>query len=487
MQTEQEYVYDAFISYSHRDLKWARWLQRRLETFRVPRGIGTQQGAHRRLRVFRDQTDLAGVELQMALQRELEASRYLIVICSPSSAASHWVNDEIRFFYDRDRKKFVIPFIVDGEPESDDPARECYPPALRSEADRHPLGASVPEIGKNKAFLKLMSILLDVRFNRLVDREKQRRRRTWLSAGAVSAAFLSFASVLLLRNARISRENEVLSYDIYGAALLSISQKDVIEPSDVAFLRTSAEEGNSEAAWFLASCLKNGWGTEQNPEEAVFWFTKAAEQEDVDAMLALANCYSEGTGVAKDLEQAFAWELRAAEQGNAGAMLQVAIDYEEGLGVGQDEKQAFDWYTKAAESGDELAMYNLAGCYLRGYGTEASQQNAFFWMEKLAESGNTLGMYNLGMMYQYGFGTEEDARKAYLWYRKAADAGDADAMYSLAWCIENRYGTDDQALEWYRLAAEKGHAEAAAAAQRLEEQLREAAPEDAASPDTKPQ
>ena len=29
-----EFVYDAFISYSHRDMKWARWLQRRLETFR---------------------------------------------------------------------------------------------------------------------------------------------------------------------------------------------------------------------------------------------------------------------------------------------------------------------------------------------------------------------------------------------------------------------------------------------------------------------
>ena len=32
----QDYQYYAFISYSHKDMKWARWLQKRLETYKLP-------------------------------------------------------------------------------------------------------------------------------------------------------------------------------------------------------------------------------------------------------------------------------------------------------------------------------------------------------------------------------------------------------------------------------------------------------------------
>ena len=80
--------FDAFISYSHRDMKWGRWLQRRLESYSVPRAASDARPEGGKLRVFRDQTDLAGVELQSTLRRELDASKHLIVICSPASAAS---------------------------------------------------------------------------------------------------------------------------------------------------------------------------------------------------------------------------------------------------------------------------------------------------------------------------------------------------------------------------------------------------------------
>ncbi|MBO5557051.1 MAG: toll/interleukin-1 receptor domain-containing protein [Oscillospiraceae bacterium] len=461
-----EYVYDAFISYSHRDLKWARWVQRRLETFHSPRELSGPTGK-RRLRVFRDQTDLTGVELQMALQKELRASRFLIVICSPSSAASRWVDGEVRTFQELGRSEQIIPFIVEGEPESDDAAMECYVPALRSIDDRHALGANVQEIGKNKAFLKLMAIVLDVRFNRLVDREKQRKRRTGLAIGSTAAAIAAFASLLLWRNATISRQNQALSYDIYGAALVSIAQKDVIEPEDVAFLQVSAEAGNTNAAWLLADCYKNGWGTEQDDEQAFVWFKKAAEAGDITGMVALANCYRNGTGTEENREQAFAWNLKAAEAGEPGGMLNVGICYEEGSGVARDEKAALEWYKKSAESGYDLGMYNLARCYRSGIGTAEDTEQAFYWIKKLAETGNAEAMYNLGLMYQYGYGTPEDARQAYLWYRKAAEAGDSDAMVRMGWCTENSYGTEDAALEWYRMAQKNGNPEAAQEIARL--------------------
>lgn len=466
----EKYVYDAFISYSHRDLNWARWLQRRLEGFRIPRDLCELGKERRHLRVFRDQTDLAGVELQLALQKELRASRFLIVICSPASAASPWVNDEVSFFRSLGREEQIIPFIVAGEPESDDEALECYPPALRSDKDKHPLGANVGEIGKNKAFLKVMAILLDLRFNRLVDRDKQRRRRTVMIAGGITAAVAAFAAGLIWRNVVISRKNQELSYDIYGAALVSLAQKDEIEAADVEFLRVSAEAGNAYAAFLLADCYQKGWGIGQDPAQALYWFTRAAEAGDPTAMVAVANCYWNGIGTETDFEQAFAWNMRAAEAGESGAMLNVGICYEQGSGVEKDEAQALAWYRKAAESGNELGMYNLALCYRDGIGTEADLEQAFYWIKKLAETGNSEALYNLGLMYQYAFGTEEDPRQAYLCYRAAAEAGDSDGQYMLGWCIENHYGTEDAALEWYLQAAEAGSEEAAQAVERLEQE-----------------
>ena len=438
----EEYTFDAFISYSHRDLSWGTWLQKKIETFRIPKDMRGERPKGQGLRVFRDQTDLAGTELQDSLRQNLDVSRYLIVLCSPASAASSWVNEEVKYFVSLGRVSRIIPFIVDGEPLSEDPALECFPPALRSLEDHVLLGANIQEIGKDKAFLKTVSILLGVRFGRLVDREKQRRIRTALITAAVTAVIASTGGALLWRNAVISQKNRELNYDIYGAAIVSISQKDVIEPEDVAFLRASAEEGNAMAIPFLIDCYKNGWGTEQD------------------------NCYDRGEGTEQDNRQSFEWYMKAADAGNSMGMFYAGVSFERGEGVEQDLSKAFEYYKKSAEAGYDLGMYNLAMCYLTGNGTEPDQSRAFEWTQKLADTGNTYGMYNLGLMYQNGFGTEENPEMAYYWYRRAADAGDADGAYMSGWCLENGYGVTDPAKEWYRKAAEGGNEKAAEALKR---------------------
>ncbi len=76
---------------------------------------------------FKAFIDLAGTGLQDSLRQNLHASRFLIVICSPSSAASSWVNEEVQYFVSQGHIDKIITFIVDGEPKSDDPALECFP------------------------------------------------------------------------------------------------------------------------------------------------------------------------------------------------------------------------------------------------------------------------------------------------------------------------------------------------------------------------
>lgn len=124
-------AYAAFISYSHTDEKTANWLHRQLETYRIPSGIAPavgKQGLFGRHigQVFRDRAEFAaGGELEQEIQAALTRSDHLIVLCSPSVAASKYVAAEIDYFSSLTKNGRIIPVIVEGDPPS------CFPAALR--------------------------------------------------------------------------------------------------------------------------------------------------------------------------------------------------------------------------------------------------------------------------------------------------------------------------------------------------------------------
>ena len=134
--------YWAFISYSQRDLKWGQWLIRALETYRLPKqlvGKETSDGVvpKRLAPVFRDRDELSGAaDLGEKIREAVEQSRTLIVICSPNSAHSEWVNKEVIAFKSSGRGSRVLTLIVDGEPNAADAKHECFPLAVRYQVDR---------------------------------------------------------------------------------------------------------------------------------------------------------------------------------------------------------------------------------------------------------------------------------------------------------------------------------------------------------------
>src|SRR5688572_2180373 len=93
--------YSAFISYSRRDARFARSLHRQLEGYRLPRRgaahPGSDRAPHARLRpIFRDEEEFcASYDLSGAVREAIAQSDFLIVVCSPNSAASKWVGLEI--------------------------------------------------------------------------------------------------------------------------------------------------------------------------------------------------------------------------------------------------------------------------------------------------------------------------------------------------------------------------------------------------------
>lgn len=189
---EQAFKYIAFISYKREDEKRARWMQRKLEGYRLPSVIAKEKPYLPRKfdRVCRDFTDFEPNDLTELLKQKLLDSQYLIVICSPLSARSEWVGKEIQEFIKQGKKDKIILFIIDGEPYSKNPERECYHPIIRNELPEM-LGANIHEKGKEskyikreRAFIRVVSALLKVSFDSLWQRQKRRiikRRITTLA------------------------------------------------------------------------------------------------------------------------------------------------------------------------------------------------------------------------------------------------------------------------------------------------------------------
>lgn len=191
-----EYRSFAFISYSHRDMAVAKWLQRRLEGFKLPTEVHNDIDAKSRyLRpVFRDQSDLNTGILGDELRRHLEESKFLILVCSCNSRNSQWVSDEAKAFVEMGRLDHIIPVII---PDGDTAERELFPAFLRNYFDEKPeselLGISLGEVSREKALIRIVSKMLGVSFDSLWMRHLRQKRIKM----AVSASITTLALVLL--------------------------------------------------------------------------------------------------------------------------------------------------------------------------------------------------------------------------------------------------------------------------------------------------
>ncbi len=232
-----KYKYKAFISYSHADEKWAAWLHKALETYRVPKHLVGQDTAYgpvpeRIAPIFRDREELStATSLGNTLTEALRDSACQIVICSPRAARSRWTNEEILTFKRLGRSDRIYCLIVGGEPNaSDDPStadQECFPQALRYEIgpdlklcdERSEPIAADARPGKDprqSAKLKLIAGMLGVGYDALRQREAQRRHRRMMALTAAAITGMAVTSGLAITAwfARIEAEQQRVQAEI---------------------------------------------------------------------------------------------------------------------------------------------------------------------------------------------------------------------------------------------------------------------------------
>ena len=219
--------YFAFISYSHGDQKIATELHRSLERFPVPRAIvgrNTESGKiPKRIQpIFRDQDEFpASADLGRSIREALRASGNLIVVCSPRSAASAWVGEEIRYFKHLGRATRIFCLLVDGSPSSLNHEGEA-PPALHSALLEHydangirlqgeapePLAIDIRESGLTTAVTKIAAGILNISYEDLYQRVRRQRRRKIAALTALTGSVMLIVTLLFFDGLREKQHNK---------------------------------------------------------------------------------------------------------------------------------------------------------------------------------------------------------------------------------------------------------------------------------------
>ena len=214
---KKEWRYDAFISYRHTgpDRKWAKWLHRALETFRTPRTLVAKGFPERIRRVFRDEEELAASsDLSADIEAALTQSRFLIVVCSPRTPESEWINQEVVRFREFGREDRVLALLIEGEPFEAFPKSLCEIRRVVTDGsgrtherieEVEPLAADVrtkqdasSRYLRRMALLRCAAALLGCKFDDLRQRDQQRHQRRLIATSVVALIFASVLAALTI-------------------------------------------------------------------------------------------------------------------------------------------------------------------------------------------------------------------------------------------------------------------------------------------------
>jgi WD40 repeat protein len=333
-----EFKYWAFISYSHQDNRtsgnaWGDWLHDPIETFKVPPELTGTVGRYgelipgRLFPAFQDEKELpTNADLGTAIQAALKQSRYLVVICSPRSAKSVYVNQEVLEFKRLGRTNRILAIIIDGEPNASerakgfDPALECFPEGLRHPLKpdgtldlslrAEPIAADVRASGGVEASLKdksqqqtlereklrVMAGLLGIGFDDLVQRDKERqlreeraraRRLRKLVAGFATLALVATLAGIFAIVQKHEAEAQRQQAETHRQEAVAQKQEAQSQQHEAILQKSEAEKQRSVA-------VTEKQEVEHQQHEVELSFSKA----DLVAALERVSVYQDAEGVA---------------------------------------------------------------------------------------------------------------------------------------------------------------------------------------------
>ena len=194
--------YNAFISYRHAplDMEIAKKVHTGLETYHIPKSVQKRLGIKKIERVFRDQEELPiGSNLSDNIGEALKESEHLIVICSPRTPESEWVQKEIETFIKLHGRENVLAVLVEGEPN------ESFPELLLNDENGNPVEPLAADVRgetakeRNQKFkteiLRLVAPVIGCNYDDLRQRHRERIIKRTVSLVSAAAAVVAIAGI----------------------------------------------------------------------------------------------------------------------------------------------------------------------------------------------------------------------------------------------------------------------------------------------------
>ena len=183
---EATYQYDVFLSYSHKDKQLANRLSQRIRRYKAPKKTGLDQ---RKLEIFRDEERLtASKDLRGELEKNVSLSRKFVLLVSPDSGNSPYVEEEVSWFFKNRSIEDTFLVLTRGNIPGDLP--ECFQKAIEE-----PLHINMLSPDKKKfrlESLRLIAALLGISYDRLrlEDESYRRGRRNRIIVFVLSILFI---------------------------------------------------------------------------------------------------------------------------------------------------------------------------------------------------------------------------------------------------------------------------------------------------------
>lgn len=274
---------------------------------------------------------------------------------------------------------------------------------------------------------------------------------TLAESGCGGEADLEAAAAGYLAAARLGHAAAQMRY---GFALLNGRgvARDVFNAET--WLRRAALQGLAPAAAVVGYLYAQGGDLPPNYAEAATWLERAAKAGHVGAARTLGRMYLLGTGLRRDPEEAMLWLRIAVQGGDASARDDMTAVVLDGGGKPIDQRYVARWLREDAEDGIAAARFKLGLCFAKGIGVRADETIARGWFLRAAAQGLPEAAAAAAEMLMNGRGGPADPARAMVLFQGAARAGHPGAHFALGLLM----GDDPAAVDWFRRAAELGHA-----------------------------
>ena len=283
--------------------------------------------------------------------------------------------------------------------------------------------------------------------------------------------------------------------DANAMVLLGEHYRDAVDPDfdrAISWFRKAIDRGDLSAMSSMGWMYFHGLGVEKDVGQALKWYRTAAEAGGHEGMNNLGHLYLHGAGVKQDVQEAIRWFRKSSAAGNPYGYDNLGVLYLEGNGLPQNveaakemfrsaadlgltdsmirigrierahdspesRKAAFDWFSRAQASME--GMKEIGDCYFDGIGVEPGTDEGLRWYQLAIDAGHPLAPADLADRLLSGRGVSIDREKAMTVLETAASNGNIGAVTKLGH-IASESKDYEQALEYYRVAAERGEATA---------------------------